>query len=66
MISASVSLLFLFIPPVVSNGGHVDQAPKSNETSCGYKLKRLSLSNQLIAVTIAVYIGFVIFGSYGH
>ena len=31
-----------------------------------YKLKRLSLSNQLIAVTIALYIGFVVFGRYGH
>jgi hypothetical protein len=27
-----------------------------------YKLKRLSLGNQLIAAAIALYIGFVIFG----
>ena len=43
----------------VPNGGHVDQAPKGSETSCG-------TSNQLIAAAIALYIGFVIFGRHGH
>jgi len=62
MISASVSLFSLSTPPVVPNGGHVDQASKGSENIMRYKLKRLSLSNQLVVVVIALYIGFVIFG----